>query len=160
MIADIAQSITQTSAKDLASQLADTIAETMADGFDSSKVKEAIEKVTTQVLQNAVKNALKLQFLEAPLQAAVSQLQQAMGFDLEGNGSFDGLTGAEQQAFKDRVARIAANYAEAMKMYEDLFKNLDGDGDPTTSLPGAIKGASQESIDLLAGQTNAVRVNQ
>lgn len=160
MIADIAQSITQTSAKDLASQLADTIAETMADGFDSSKVKEAIEKVTTQVLQNAVKNALKLQFLEAPLQAAVSQLQQAMGFDLEGNGSFDGLTGSEQQAFKDRVAQIAANYAEAMKMYEDLFKSLDDDGDPSTSLSGAIKGANQESIDLLAGQTNAVRVNQ
>lgn len=160
MIADIAQSITQTSAKDLASQLADTIAETMADGFDSSKVKEAIEKVTTQVLQNAVKNALKLQFLEAPLQAAVSQLQQAMGFDLEGNGSFDGLTDSEQQAFKDRVAQIAANYAEAMKMYEDLFKSLDDDGDPSTSLSGAIKGASQESIDLLAGQTNAVRVNQ
>ena len=52
-------------------------------------------------------------------------------------------------------------YTEALKMYEDLFKELgDEAGDPTSTMAGAIKGASQESIDLLAGQTNAVRVNQ
>ena len=78
-----------------------------------------------------------------------------MGFDEEGGGSFDGLTPEEQQRFKDRVNSIAQGYAEALKLYEDLFKDLDDTGDPTTSLSGAIKGASQESIDLLAGQTNA-----
>ena len=83
-----------------------------------------------------------------------------MGFNDEGGGSFDGLTPEEQQRFKDRVKSIAQGYAEALKLYEDLFKDLDDNGDPTTSLSGAIKGASQESIDLLAGQTNAVRVNQ
>ena len=50
------------------------------------------------------------------------------------------------------------NFAAAMDMYKGLFKQLE-DSDPTT-LSGAIKGASQESIDLLAGQTNAVRQNQ
>ena len=81
-----------------------------------------------------------------------------MGFNDEGGGSFDGLTPEEQQRFKDRVKSIAQGYAEALKLYEDLFKDLDDNGDPTTSPSGAIKGASQESIDLLAGQTNAVRV--
>ena len=127
---------------------------------DSGKVKSAIEKVTNQVLGNAVKNALKKQFLEQQLQNAVKQLQRDMGFNDEGGGSFDGLTPEEQQRFKDRVKSIAQGYAEALKLYEDLFKDLDDNGDPTTSLSGAIKGASQESIDLLAGQTNAVRVNQ
>lgn len=159
-IAEITESVTQTSAKDLATQLSDAIAEAYSDGFNSDKVKSAIEKVSNQVLGNAVKNALKKQFLELQLQDAVKQLQHDMGFDDEGGGSFDGLTPEEQQRFKDRVNSIAQGYAEALKLYEDLFKDLDDNGDPTTSLSGAIKGASQESIDLLAGQTNAVRVNQ
>lgn len=159
-IAEITESVTQTSAKDLATQLSDAIAEAYADGFNSDNVKNAIEKVTNQVLGNAVKNALKKQFLEQQLQSAVKQLQRDMGFDEEGGGSFDGLTPEEQQRFKDRVNSIAQGYAEALNLYEDLFKDLDDTGDPTTSLSGAIKGASQESIDLLAGQTNAVRVNQ
>ena len=159
-IAEITESVTQTSAKDLATQLSDAIAKAYADGFNSDNVKNAIEKVTNQVLGNAVKNALKKQFLEQQLQSAVKQLQRDMGFDEEGGGSFDGLTPEEQQRFKDRVNSIAQGYAEALKLYEDLFKDLDDTGDPTTSLSGAIKGASQESIDLLAGQTNAVRVNQ
>ena len=159
-IAENTESVTQTSAKDLATQLSDAIAEAYADGFNSDNVKNAIEKVTNQVLGNAVKNALKKQFLEQQLQSAVKQLQRDMGFDEEGGGSFDGLTPEEQKRFKDRVNSIAQGYAEALKLYEDLFKDLDDNGDPTTSLSGAIKGASQESIDLLAGQTNAVRVNQ
>lgn len=159
-IAEITESVTQTSAKDLATQLSDAIAEAYADGFNSDNVKNAIEKVTNQVLGNAVKNALKKQLLEQQLQSAVKQLQRDMGFDKEGGGSFDGLTPEEQQRFKDMVNSIAQGYAEALKLYEDLFKDLDDTGDPTTSLSGAIKGASQESIDLLAGQTNAVRVNQ
>lgn len=156
-IAEIAQSITQTTAKDLANQLADALVEAYGKGEDAAK---AYEEVSKQVMQNAVKNALKLQFLEKPLQNAIKQLQRDMGFDDEGNGSFDGLTQTEQNRFKNAVATIGANFSEAMKMYEGLFKDLEESTDPTTSLSGAIKGASQESIDLLAGQTNAVRVNQ
>lgn len=156
-IAEIAQSITQTTAKDLANQLADALVEAYGKGEDAAT---AFEEVSKQVMQNAVKNALKLQFLEKPLQNAIKQLQRDMGFDDEGNGSFDGLTQSEQNRFKNAVAAIGANFSEAMKMYEGLFKDLEESTDPTTSLSGAIKGASQESIDLLAGQTNAVRVNQ
>ncbi len=157
VIADIAASITQTTAKDLGNELADAIVEAFGKGEDAAK---AFEEVSRKVMQNAVKNALKLQFLERPLQDAIAQLQKDMGFDEKGGGSFDGLTPGEQQRFKDAVANIGGNFAEAMKMYEDLFKEIDDAADPTTSLSGAIKGASQESINLLAGQTNAVRVNQ
>lgn len=156
-IAEIAQSITQTTAKDLANQLADALVEAYGKGEDAAT---AFEEVSRQVMQNAVKNALKMQFLERPLQDAIKQLQRDMGFDDEGNGSFSGLTQAGQNRLKNAVAAIGANFSEAMKMYEGLFKDLEESTDPTTSLSGAIKGASQESIDLLTGQTNAVRVNQ
>ena len=155
MIADIASSITQTTAKDLANQLADALVEAYGKGEDAAK---SFEEVSRKVMQNAVKNALKLQFLEEPLQDAIKRLQNDMGFDSEGNGSFNGLTQAEQDRFKSAVDNISRQYDKAMEVYKDLFKDIEDD--PTTSLSGAIKGASQESIDLLAGQTNAVRVNQ
>lgn len=116
------------------------------------------EDVANDIMKKAVANALKLQFLEKPLQNAIKQLQKDMGFDEEGNGSFDGLSPEEQARFKAAVAAAGANFKAAMNVYKDLFSELD-DSDPTT-LSGAIKGASQESIDLLAGQTNAVRQNQ
>lgn len=155
IIAEITKSITQTSARDLANELKDALIEAFESGEDAAKV---FGDVADNVLKNAVSNALKLQFLEKPLRNAIKQLQKDMGFDAEGNGSFDGLTQAEQDRFKAAVAAAGQNFKAAMDMYKDLFAELD-ESDPT-SLSGAIKGASQESIDLLAGQTNAVRQNQ
>ncbi len=123
-----------------------------------SQIKATSEKIAQEIMANAVKAAVSRKYLTEPLKEIMQQLQAAMGIDAEGNGTFDGLTPQEQQAFKDRVHAIAEQYAEAMKVYEDLYKELDGTD--TTTLAGAIAGASQESIDLLAGQTNAVRENQ
>ena len=155
IIEEITQSITQTNAKDLAGNLADALVEAFEGGEDAAK---AFGEVADDVIKKAVINALKLQLLEKPLQNAIKQLQKDMGFDEEGNGAFDGLTEAEQKRFKEAVEAAGANFQRAMEMYKGLFEQLD-ESDPTT-LSGAIKGASQESIDLLAGQTNAVRQNQ
>lgn len=155
IIDEISKGITQTNAKDLSNALADALVEAFEAGEDAA---DSFGKVANDVLKNAVKNALKLQFLEKPLQKAISQLQKDMGFDEEGNGTFNGLSAAEQARFKDAIAQAGANFNQAMQMYKDLFEQLD-ENDPST-LSGAIKGASQESIDLLAGQANAVRVNQ
>ena len=158
IIQEITEEVTQTTASEFSDQLADGITELFSTGMSKSQIKKTSEQIAQEIMANAVKAAVSKQFLTGPLQAAMKQLQAAMGFDAEGNGTFDGLTPQEQQAFKDRVHAIAANYAEAMKVYEDLYKELDGAD--TTTLAGAIAGASQESIDLLAGQTNAVRENQ
>lgn len=155
LIKEITESITQTSATELADELANALVEAFEGGENAAK---AFGEVANDVIKNAVVNALKLQFLEQPLQKAIKQLQKDMGFDEEGNGSFNGLTETEQARFKQAIQVAGANFAAAMDMYKDLFEQLDED-DPST-LSGAIKGASQESIDLLAGQTNAVRVNQ
>lgn len=155
IIADITKSITQTDAKSAADELGEALINAFEGGTSAAK---AFDKVSGDILRNAVLNALKLQFLEQPLQDAIKRLQHDMGYDTEGNGRFDGLTEAEQKRFRDSVAKAGANFAEAFKVYEGLFNELN-EKDPST-LSGAIKGASQESIDLLAGQANAVRMNQ
>lgn len=155
ILKEITQGITQTSAAGLAGELQDALVEAFEGGEDAAK---AFGEVAEDVIKKAVANALKLQFLEKPLQAAIDRLQRDMGFDAEGNGSFDGLTEQEQKRFKDAIAAAGANFQQAMEMYKDLFDQLDSND--TSTLSGAIKGASQESIDLLAGQTNAVRQNQ
>ena len=155
IIEEITKSITQTDAKTAADELGDALVEAFSNGTSAAK---AFDKVSGDILRNAVLNALKLQFLEQPLQKAIKQLQRDMGFDAEGNGSFDGLTEAEQDRFRNAVKQAGEQFQEAFKIYEDLFNELN-ENDPST-LSGAIKGASQESIDLLAGQANAVRMNQ
>lgn len=155
IIKEITASITQTTAGELADSLSNALVEAFGSGEEAAK---AFGKVANDVLKNAVLNALKLQLLEKPLQRAIKQLQKDMGFDEEGNGTFDGLTDVEQDRFRKAVQAAGANFSAAMDIYKDLVSGLD-ENDPS-SLSGAIKGASQESIDLLAGQTNAVRVNQ
>ena len=151
----IAKNITGTSARDLAADLQSALVEAFQAGEDAAN---AFGEVVDDVIANAVANALKLQLLEKPLQDAIDQFVKDMGFNADGTGTFDGLTETEQNTFRDSVEGAAANYKAAMDVYKDLLGDFV-ENDPT-SLSGAIKGASQESIDLLAGQTNAVRVNQ
>lgn len=152
---NIAKSVTGTSARDLASDLQNALVEAFKAGEDAAA---SFGEVVDDVIANAVANALKLQLLEKPLQNAIDRLLLDMGFDKEGNGTFDGLTETERDNFRKEVEGAAANYEAAMKEYKSLFDDFL-ENEPS-SLSGAIKGASQESIDLLAGQTNAVRVNQ
>lgn len=155
IIDEITQSITQTDASSLAEELGDALVEAFSNGTSAA---EAFDEVAGDVLRNAVLNALKVKILQPQLEDAIKRLQRDMGFDEEGNGTFDGLTQEEQDRFRNSVKQVGAQFQEAFKLYEDLFNELN-ENDPST-LSGAIKGASQESIDLLAGQTNAVRMNQ
>ena len=72
---------------------------------------------------------------------------------------FNGLTETEQARFKQAIQAAGANFCRCYGYVQRPILNSLDEDDPST-LSGAIKGASQESIDLLAGQTNAVRVNQ
>ena len=73
---------------------------------------------------------------------------------------FDGLTDAEKAAFKNQVKGITAGFEEAMKVYEDLFKDITDDADTDSSLTGSVKGVSEETASKVEGQMNAIRINQ
>ncbi len=156
MYDEIANDILQTNAKDFASQLADSLTTAFKSGEDAAK---AFEQTVNQVLQNAIVNQLKKNFLEKQLDKALKQLQDDMGWWNGDDFVFNGLTDEEIAAFKSKVQAAANNYEQALGIYKDLFKDLNVE-EADDSLTGAVKGVSEETASIVAGQMNAIRINQ
>ena len=156
MIDEISNDLLQTTAKDFANDLGDALVEAFSKGEGAAK---AMETTVNSVLKNLVVNQLKKKFLENQLQDALDKLEKDMGY---GNGDdfvFDGLTQAEIDRFKSAVGAASSNFNQALKQYEEIFKDMGLD-DTDESLTGAAKGISEESANILAGQMNAIRINQ
>ena len=157
MYDEIANDILQTNAKDFASTLADSLTEAFKAGEDAAN---AFEQTVNEVLQNAIVNQLKKKFLENQLQSALDSLYSDMGYWSGDNFIFDGLTEQEIADFKAKVQAAANNYNQALDVYKDLFKDLEIEDDSEDSLTGAVKGVTEETADIIAGQMNAIRINQ
>lgn len=156
MYDEISKDILQTDATDFAGTLGDALVEAFKQGEDAAT---AFENTVNQVLQNAIVNQLKKKFLEQQLQGALDNLENSMGYWNGDDFVFDGLTDAEIEDFKRRVQAAANNFNEALGIYSDIFKDLNIE-DSDDSLTGAVKGVSEETASILAGQINAVRINQ
>ena len=156
MIDEISNDLLQTNAKDFASQLGDSLVEAFKSGEDAAK---AMESTVNEVLQNLVVNQLKKKFLEQQLQSALDQLEKDMGYWNGDDFIFDGLSDAEIARFRQQVAAATSNFNQALDIYKDLFADLGLD-DTDESLTGAVKGVSEETANILAGQMNAIRINQ
>ena len=152
---EISQDILQTNAKDFANELGDSLVEAFAKGEDASK---AFEQTVNNVLKNAIVNQLKKTFLEKQLDGALKQLEKQMGYWNGDDFIFDGLTDDEINSFKSKIQSAANNFNQALGIYKDLFKDFVEEDD--TSLSGAVKGITEESASIIAGQMNAIRINQ
>lgn len=157
MLDDIANDILQTNAKEFSTSLAESLVGAFEKGESAAK---AFEETVNEVLKNAIVNQLKKKFLEQQLQGALDSLTNSMGFWSGDDFSFNGLTDSEIEAFKAKVQAAANNFNQALGIYSDLFKDLNNEEDADTSLTGAVKGVSEETASLVAGQMNAVRINQ
>lgn len=156
VLEEISQDILQTNAKDFADQLGDAIVEAFGKGEDAAT---AFGDTVNSIMKNAILNQLKKNFLEKQLAPILKQLEDDMGYWSGNNFVFDGLTEEEQARFKAQIATIGQNFNAALEVYSDLFKNLT-DEVKDTSLTGSIKGVSEETASVLAGQMNAIRINQ
>ena len=156
MIDEISNDLLQTTAKDFANDLGDALVEAFSKGEDAAK---AMETTVNSVLKNLVVNQLKKKFLENQLQGALDKLEKDMGYWNGDDFVFDGLTQAEIDRFKSAVGAASSNFNQALKQYEEIFKDMGFD-DTDESLTGAAKGISEESANILAGQMNAIRINQ
>lgn len=156
MIDEISNDLLQTTAKDFASDLGDALVDAFSKGEDAAK---AMETTVNSVLKNLVVNQLKKKFLENQLQGALDKLEKDMGYWNGDDFVFDGLTQAEIDRFKSAVGAASSNFNQALKQYEEIFKDMGLD-DTDESLTGAVKGVSEETANILAGQMNAIRINQ
>lgn len=156
MIDEISNDLLQTTAKDFANDLGDALVEAFSKGEDAAK---AMETTVNSVLKNLVVNQLKKKFLENQLQGALDKLEKDMGYWNGDDFVFDGLTQAEIDRFKSAVGAASSIFNQALKQYEEIFKDMGLD-DTDESLTGAAKGISEESANILAGQMNAIRINQ
>lgn len=156
MIDEISNDLLHTTAKDFANDLGDALVEAFSKGEDAAK---AMGTTVNSVLKNLVVNQLKKKFLENQLQGALDNLEKDMGYWNGDDFVFDGLTQAEIDRFKSAVGAASSNFNQALKQYEEIFKDMGLD-DTDESLTGAAKGISEESANILAGQMNAIRINQ
>jgi len=161
MLHRIREDLLQTDAKTFAGELGDALASAFAKGESAAK---AFGDTADKVIKNAVLNQLKKRFLETQLQGALDDLEKSMGFWAKnGHGGdffvFDGLNEEEIAAFKRKVEGIAEGYNKALEAYSSIFKDAQSE-DPDTALTGAVKGVTEETASLLAGQINAIRISQ
>ena len=157
MLDSISNDILQTDAKTFANELGDALVNAFAKGESAA---DAFGETVDNVIKQAVLNQLKKNFLEKQLQGALDNLEKSMGYWNGDNFVFDGLSDAEIAAFKNQVSGITNGFNQAMNAYSELFKDIAEPEDPDTSLTGSVKGVTEETASLVAGQMNAIRINQ
>lgn len=130
----------------------DSVVDALASAFDDGIFSaEEFAKSFQQMMQDAALNSLKINALKGPLEAWYKEFA---------NLSEGGLTADEVRQLREGYMTIASNAGQYFENLKDItgitFDSLDESGG---GLSGAIKGMSQESADLLAGQLGAMRIH-
>ncbi|MBN2175302.1 MAG: hypothetical protein JW731_14300, partial [Bacteroidales bacterium] len=132
----------------MADNIADGIIDGFSQGFDSvADFAEGFE----ELMKNAILNALKIQTLEEPLKEWYRQFAAA-------SETGNVLTEAEIASLEDSYNQIVEN---ARVQFDEMQRiaNLDFSAEVAgrEGLQGAIKGITEETAGLIAGQFTAMR---
>lgn len=130
----------------------DSVVDALASAFDDG-IYSAEEFASTfeDLMKKAVLNAVKINALKGPLDEWYKEFAKL---------SEGGLNADEIATLRASYMQIASN---AGKAFEEL-KNIAGIdfgelANDANSLSGAIKGMSEDTASILAGQFNALRIN-
>lgn len=129
----------------------DSVVDALVSAFDDGIYSaEEFANSFEKLMQTAVLNALKINALKGPLEDWYKEFAKL---------SENGLTKEEVEKLRADYMQLADN---AGKAFEEM-KNITGidfaKSIEDTSLTGAIKGMSEETASILAGQFNALRIN-
>lgn len=127
-----------------------TIADSIAEGFRSGK---ASVRDFADYMNNILLDAVTRVFSTRILGEQINSITELIASSIESDGT---LT-------DDEIARIKADYQAIVERYRGVWDGLTeslNTGDNDATLKGAIKGITEETAGVLAGQVNAMRINQ
>ena len=127
-----------------------TIADNIAEGFRQGKRSiEDFNETFEQMMQDAIVKA----FANAIVKPAVADFYDTFAKAAEEGGISEQELADLQSMWKALIGGVG----EQWKDFEDLFGDVSGLQRP--SLKGAIKGMTEQTAGILAGQFNAIRMN-
>jgi hypothetical protein len=127
-----------------------TIADSIAEGFRSGK---ASVRDFADYMNNILLDAVTKAFSTRILGQQITSLTELIGTSIESGGA---LTDEE-------IAKIRSDYLSIVESSRETWERLTQGlniGDTDATLKGAIKGITEETAGVLAGQMNAMRINQ
>jgi hypothetical protein len=133
----------------------DSIADSIAEGFAQGK-RSAADFADTfkDLMQKAALAALKLRFLDEPLKKFIEQFQD----DVTSGDQLDASEVANLKDFWDKIITNASNAMDQIQKIAGIdFSSVTG-STGANSLQGAIKGITEDTAELLAGQFGAMRL--
>lgn len=147
---EITESLVQTNFKDLASDLAEAWADAFSNMEDSA---ENFDEVWNKTITNAIKNSLKLKFIEPRIKEFTDALSTYMG---ENDNS---VVGFNFDYWKKLLKSAGESFTQGLEGFEDYFQDVADEIDDS-SLEGQVKGVTEETASVLAGEITTMRIKQ
>lgn len=147
--------------KDIAGELGNRLEASLVNAFkNGTNAAEDFKDAVNDVLQTMMMNELITPYF----QKYFDKLQEEMDASIKGGGG-DGEWSDDLTRFSEGITKAIPGAVDMMEkmdkaMKEAGFKGFAGGAAAAASLSGAIKGVSEETASILAGQMNAMRINQ
>src|SRR5690554_6327598 len=143
-------------AGDLGARLGDTLVNAFKNGSDAA---EDFKDVVNDVLQSIIANQLIGSYFQGYVDKLQAEMEESLGPDGDGDITDDIVR------FMDDIEKAIPGAEELLKYADERlkalgYKGFSGDDTAGNSLTGAIKGVSEETASILAGQMNSMRINQ
>lgn len=152
MIEEMKNDLLGSDAKSIASELGDAL----TDAFENGKnAAHAWGDTVKNIINNLVKNMIIQKVLYDPIKNIIDKYTSKW-VDKEGNfAGLDAVIG-DIDSLNDELTGLYPQLEDALNALKDKL-NLSLSPD---SLSGAVKGVTEETAGIVAGQLNAMRINQ
>ena len=145
-----------TDVKAIAAQLGDAIVGAFDGGKDAAK---AWGDTVKNIVNNLVKNILIQKVLQEPIDKIINKYTSRW---VGKNGEFSGFNSviSDVDSLSSELGRLYPQLENSINALKSKLNLSATEGNNDTSLTGAVKGVSEETASIVAGQMNAMRINQ